>query len=189
MCARDPRSRSSDLVELSGSRATRPAHWGNLRDLALDQPPVPIMFRPYAQLSDRAMTEVVRTRGDPAAAAAGVRREMWSVDRNAALEFKPLRRALSDSTLRPRAGLAIVTAFALVAMICDDYRRIRSLRFNQLSREPASAGDRHPPRLGSPGRLSAVERPEALSVTGSLRAGHRFAVCLCALRIAEVVAL
>ena len=158
---------------------------GDLRDLALDQPPVPTMFRPYAQLSDLAMTEVVRTTGDPAAAAAGVRREMWSVDRNAALEFKPLRRVLS---IPPCAPCQSCHRYG-VRPHRDDYRRVRSLRFNQLSRKSAPAGDRHPPRLGSPGRLSAVERSKALSVIGLFWAGHWFALCLCALQIVEVVAL
>ena len=121
----------------SGNPKTIVGIVGDLRDLALDQPPVPTMFRPYAQLSDLAMTEVVRTTGDPAAAATDVRREMWSVDRNAALEFKPLRRALSDSTLRPRASLVIVTAFALVAMIIAAFGlyALISYRVNQRQQE------------------------------------------------------
>jgi putative ABC transport system permease protein len=121
----------------SGNPKTVVGIVGDLRDLALDQPPVPTMFRPYAQLSDRAMTEVIRTRGDPAAAAADVRREMWSVDRNAALEFKPLRRALSDSILRPRASLAVVTAFALVALVIAAFGlyALISYHVNQRQRE------------------------------------------------------
>jgi putative ABC transport system permease protein len=94
---------------------------GDVRDLNLDTPPAPTMFRPYSQLSDRVMTEVIRMKGDPAAAVSDVRRAIWNADPNAALEFKPLRRALVDSTLRPRASLAVVMAFALVAIVIASF--------------------------------------------------------------------
>src|SRR5581483_10805917 len=70
-----------------------------------------------SQLSDAPMTLVIRTRGEPAAAAADVRREIRAVDRNAALEFQPLRQAMSDSILRPRTSLLAISAFAIIAMI------------------------------------------------------------------------
>jgi ABC-type antimicrobial peptide transport system permease subunit len=75
------------------------------------------MFRPFAQLADAPMTLVIRTRADPSAAIADVRREIWAIDRDAALDFQPLRSAMSRSILQPRASLVSVAGFALVAMI------------------------------------------------------------------------
>jgi putative ABC transport system permease protein len=63
------------------------------------------------------MTMVIRTKEDPAAAATGIRREIWALDRNAALEFQPLSRAMSDSIMRPRVSLLAFTGFAVIAMI------------------------------------------------------------------------
>lgn len=105
----------------SGSAKTIVGIVRDIRDLSLDTPPAPTMFRPYSQLSDCVMTEVIRVKGDPGAAVSDVRREIWNVDANAALEFRPLRSALIDSTLRPRASLAIVTAFALVAIVIASF--------------------------------------------------------------------
>ena len=101
----------------SGSPKTIVGIVGDLRDLSVDAPPVPTMFRPFSQLSEAPMTLVIRTKGDPVAAIRDVRREIRTVNRNAALEFQPLRQAMSDSILRPRAGLLAIAAFALIAMI------------------------------------------------------------------------
>ncbi len=101
----------------SGSPKTIVGIVGDLRDLAVDTAPVPIMFRPYAQLADAPMTLLIRTRGDPAAASASVRREIWTLDPNAALEFQPLNRAMSDSIMGPRVSLLACTVFAGIAMI------------------------------------------------------------------------
>ena len=101
----------------SGSPKTIIGIVGDLRDLAVDTPPVPTMFRPYAQLSDAPMSLVLRTKGDPTAASEGVRHEIWSLDRNAALEFQPLSRAMSDSIMRPRVSLLAFAVFATIAML------------------------------------------------------------------------
>ncbi|MGH9810542.1 MAG: FtsX-like permease family protein, partial [Terriglobia bacterium] len=65
----------------SGNPKTVVGIVGDLRDLAVDAPPEPTMFRPFSQLSDAPMTLVIRTKGDPAAATTDVRREIWAVDR------------------------------------------------------------------------------------------------------------
>jgi putative ABC transport system permease protein len=101
----------------SGSVKTIVGVVGDLRDLSVDASPVPTMFRPFAQLPDAPMTFVIRTKTDPAGAIADARREIWAIDRNAALEFEPLRQAMSDSILRPRFSLLALAAFAVIAMI------------------------------------------------------------------------
>jgi putative ABC transport system permease protein len=110
---------------------------GDLRDLAVDAHPVPTMFRPFAQLSDAPMTFVVRTNAEPTAAIADIRRGIWSLDRNVALEFKPLRDAMSDSLMRPRATLAAIAAFALMAILTAAFGLygLISYRVNQRQQE------------------------------------------------------
>ena len=75
------------------------------------------MFRPFAQLSDAPMSLLIRAKGDPLAAIRDVRRDVWTVDRNAALEFQPVHDAMSDSILRPRVSLVAFGAFALIALV------------------------------------------------------------------------
>ena len=133
---------------------------GDLRDLTVDAPPVPTMFRPFAQLSDAPMAFVIRTKNSrPSAAIPDIRREIWAVNRNAALDFNPVRDAMSDSILRPRAGLAAFTAFAADRL---DHRRIRLVWIDQLSCEPAptrdwnSSGARVPRRHACAGMSRSV---------------------------------
>jgi putative ABC transport system permease protein len=121
----------------SGNPKTIVGIVGDLRDLAVDVSPVPTMFRPFAQLSEAPMTLVIRTKRDPSAAVRGVRREVWAVERNAALEFQSLRQAMSDSILRPRISLLAFAVFALIAMITAAFGLygLISYRVNQRQQE------------------------------------------------------
>jgi hypothetical protein len=106
---------------------------GDLRDLKVDQSPAPTMFRPFAQLSDAPMTLLIRTREEPSGVIAGVRRVMAGIDRNAALECRPLRRVMADSLVSQRASLLAVAAFALVALVTAAFglHGLISYRVNQ----------------------------------------------------------
>ena len=66
-----------------------------------------------------------------------LRREIWAVDRNAALEFQSLRQAMSDSILRPRVSLLAFTVFAAIAMITAAFGLygLISYRVNQRKQE------------------------------------------------------
>ncbi len=111
---------------------------GDLRDLAVDAPPVPTMFRPFAQLADAPMTLLIRTKGDLAASAiSDIRRGIWAVDRDAALEFHPVREAMAGSMLRPRVSLLAFAAFALIAMMSAAFGLygLISYRVNQRQQE------------------------------------------------------
>jgi putative ABC transport system permease protein len=121
----------------SGNPKTIVGIVGDLRDLTVAAPPVPTMFRPFAQLSDAPMTLLIRTKRDPAMAIAAVRRAIWSLDPNAALEFQPLRQAMADSILRPRAGFIAVAAFALIALLIAAFGLygLISYRVNQRQQE------------------------------------------------------
>jgi putative ABC transport system permease protein len=110
---------------------------GDLRDLSVDAEPQPTMFRPFAQLSDAPMTLLVRTRQDPVHAVPDIRRQIWTVDHNVALEFQTLPQTMSDSILRPRTALLSVAAFALVALITAAFGLygLISYRVNQRQQE------------------------------------------------------
>jgi ABC-type antimicrobial peptide transport system permease subunit len=66
-----------------------------------------------------------------------VRRAIWSVDRNAALEFEPLRQAMADSIRRPRVSFLAFAAFAVIAMITAAFGLygLISYRVNQRQQE------------------------------------------------------
>ena len=122
----------------SGNPKTIVGIVGDLRDLAVDTPPAPTMFRPYAQLSDAPMTLVIRTKGNtPASAIADVRREVWAVDPEATLEFRTLQEAMADSILRPRVSLAAIAAFAAIAIFIAAFGLygLISYRVNQRQQE------------------------------------------------------
>lgn len=121
----------------SGSPKTIVGVVGDLRDLAVAAAPVPTMFRPFAQLPDAPMTLIIRTKIEPAAATLDIRRAIWTVDRNAALEFQSLRQAMSDSILRPRVSLLAVAAFALLGIITAAFGLYGSIsyRVNQRQQE------------------------------------------------------
>ena len=100
----------------SGSPKTVVGVVGDLRDLAVGEPPVATMFRPFAQLSDAPMTLLIRTQGDPMTAMTGIRQRVAALDPNAALEYQSIGEAMSASILRPRAGFTAVAVFALLAL-------------------------------------------------------------------------
>jgi predicted permease len=110
---------------------------GDLRDLAVDAPPVPTMFRPYPQLSDAPMALVIRTKADPLAVIGDVRNRIARIDPDAALTFQPLRREMSKTILRPRVSLTIMGAFAIVALITAAFGLygLISYRVNQRQQE------------------------------------------------------
>ncbi len=121
----------------SGSPKTIVGIVGDLRDLAVDAPPVPTMFRPYPQLSDAPMALVIRSKADPLAVIGDVRKQIAAIDRDAALTFQPLRRAMSKTILRPRVSLTIMAAFAFVALITAAFGLygLISYRVNQRQQE------------------------------------------------------
>jgi putative ABC transport system permease protein len=110
---------------------------GDMRDLAVDAPPVPMMFRPYAQLSDAPMTLLIRTRKDPVQAISDVRRQLGSIDHDVALEFLPLTDAMAHSIQRPKASSEALAAFAVLALItaASGLYGLISYRVNQRQQE------------------------------------------------------
>ena len=83
------------------------------------------------------MALVIRTKADPLAVIGDVRRQIAGIDRDAGLTFQPLRREMSKTILRPRVSLAIMAAFAIVALITAAFGLygLISYRVNQRQQE------------------------------------------------------
>jgi ABC-type antimicrobial peptide transport system permease subunit len=114
------------------------------------------------------MTLLLRTRGDPAAAIADVRRTLWAIDAGTALEFQPVRQAMSDSMLKPRAALFALAAFACIALATAAFGLYGLISY-RVSQRTQEIGIRL--ALGSPGsavRWSVQKRCLLLVCAGLL---------------------
>ena len=88
-----------------------------VRARGLDAAPVGEMYRPYAQDPMASMALVVRTTGEPTAAAAGVRAIVQRADENVALsDVRPVTDVVAASVARPRATAALLVVFAALAL-------------------------------------------------------------------------
>ncbi|HEX8092106.1 MAG TPA: ABC transporter permease, partial [Blastocatellia bacterium] len=96
---------------------------GDVRDLGLDEQPIPEAFVPFLQdpLSktyQRSMTIVARTKSDPGAVAGSLRAGLSSLDKSLPVyAFKPMTEYLRDSLARRRFNLILLTAFGGVALV------------------------------------------------------------------------
>ncbi|HJQ70015.1 MAG TPA: ABC transporter permease [Blastocatellia bacterium] len=96
---------------------------GDVRQLGLDQQPVPEAYVPFLQdpLSksyQRSLTIVARTESDPAAAAGSLRAELTSLDKSLPVyDLKPMTEYMRDSLARRRFNLILLTAFSVVALV------------------------------------------------------------------------
>ena len=83
----------------------------------LDEPPVGEMYRPYAQDPMASMALVIRTAGEPASVAAGVRAVVRRADPNVAVsDVRPLEAVVAASVDRPRATAILLLVFAGLAL-------------------------------------------------------------------------
>jgi len=121
----------------SGSVKTVIGVAGDIRDKAADERPLPMMYRPFAQLTQAPMTLVIKTRGAPLVAASDVRSAIWSVNPDVALVLQPMREAMAHSILGRTASLSAMAAFAILAMITAAFGLygLISYRVNQRQQE------------------------------------------------------
>lgn len=78
----------------------------------------PALYPPLAQLPMSSLTLVVRTRGDAAAAIAGVRKTVRSIDPDVALfDVEPLDATLQRTVATPRFQAVLITAFGAIALL------------------------------------------------------------------------
>ena len=98
---------------------------GDVRHASIAIAPEPEISRPVAQAFVMAMTLVVRTSGEPAAAAAAVRTAVWSVDSNVAIAgMAPMTTAVRENLGRPRMMATLLLVFAAVGVaivVCGVY--------------------------------------------------------------------
>jgi putative ABC transport system permease protein len=89
----------------------------NVQQLSLDAAPAPQVFVPEEQLSYPALWVVMRTRGDPATAAAPLRSAVKALDGTTAVaQLRPLDEVFADSLARQRFSTTIIIVFAGAAL-------------------------------------------------------------------------
>jgi predicted permease len=90
---------------------------GDVRNDDADQPPLPYLYLPLAQQPSRAMSLVVRTAGDPDAAAPALRRALAAFDPDQPLFDIRSMQAILDADLRGSVVIIqVVSAFAAAAL-------------------------------------------------------------------------
>jgi predicted permease len=90
---------------------------GDVQDVAIDEPPQPMMFLPTSQLTWAAMVVLVRTAGDLAGAPDAIRRTIHEID--PAILVPEIRRvddSLRSATAQPRTQTWILAGFAAIAL-------------------------------------------------------------------------
>jgi putative ABC transport system permease protein len=91
---------------------------GDIRDIAIEAEPPPMLYLNHEQVAWPAMTMVVKTSGDPTAVAAGIRQAIWAVDETIpAPEIGLLADNLSQEVAGPRLNTQLLSIFALVALL------------------------------------------------------------------------
>ena len=90
----------------------------DIRSSSLQAQPVPEMYTPYNQRPVTDMTLVARTGGDPLALAAPVRDLIRSIDPTQPVgHIETVSNLVASSIAQPRANSALLTAFAVVALL------------------------------------------------------------------------
>jgi len=90
---------------------------GDIRDVTLDAPAIPMVYLSHAQLPLDSMTLLIRTRRGVAGVAEAVRRDMASLDGTLPVEIEPLEANRRAAISAPRFRTVIITAFGVVALL------------------------------------------------------------------------
>ena len=90
---------------------------GDIHDVGLDQPPLPILYLPYQQAPTGGVTFVLQTGTEPRAMLSRVRRELAAVNASQPIaSVTTLDELLGASTRGPRLVLTILGLFAAIAL-------------------------------------------------------------------------
>jgi predicted permease len=101
-----------------GSRMTVVGVVEDLRDVVLDEEPLPIVYRSHRSVPWAVMTMVARVEGEPAAAISGIRARMREVAPGLPLgEFRSLETNLSWAVAEPRFNLQLLSGFAVLGLL------------------------------------------------------------------------
>jgi putative ABC transport system permease protein len=88
----------------------------DVHHIDLSRAPVPEMYRPFAQISLRNFTVLLRTSGDPASVAPGARTAIGALDRRLPLyDMRTMEARIADSVAKTRALAFLLLATAIVA--------------------------------------------------------------------------
>jgi putative ABC transport system permease protein len=90
-----------------------------VRGFALDEPPLPTMYWPVAQIRQTpSLAIVMRTEGDPAALATTVRQAIAEVDRAQPIyDMQPLDQLVAKSLDQRRFTLTLMLLFGVIALV------------------------------------------------------------------------
>ncbi len=101
-----------------GSRLTVVGVVENLRDVALDEDPLPMVYRTHEQIPWAAMTVVARVDGDPLLAAEGIRARLReALPALPVPEMRSLEANLARAVAEPRFNLALLGVFAALGLV------------------------------------------------------------------------
>ena len=90
---------------------------GDVQTAALDQKPMPQIYRPYSQGPATQMSLVIRSAGDPAALSRSVRAEIRAMDAGLPVEgLRTMREIVSESVAERRFQMVLILTFAGVAL-------------------------------------------------------------------------
>jgi putative ABC transport system permease protein len=91
---------------------------GDVKQYGLDQPTTMQTYEPYLQTPFSDMTLIVRTEGDPTTLSAGVRSEVFSIDKDQPVSrVRTLEQVLSESVAKQRFAMLLLGIFAVVALV------------------------------------------------------------------------
>ena len=110
----------------------------DIRHSTLERPPDPCLFLSNAQTPSLFASLVIRTHGEPGAAAAAVKEQMRAVDPDqGARAIEPLEAIVSDSLAQPRMRAAVLSGFGLLGLIlaCVGIYAVISYSVEQRTRE------------------------------------------------------
>ncbi len=89
----------------------------DVRQTALDEAPTPQVYVPQAQMPYPGLTIVMRTMGDPRAAAPAIKQALRAIDPTlAAHDVRTLDRVMSESLSRQRFMMTLISIFALTGL-------------------------------------------------------------------------
>ena len=90
----------------------------NVSQMGMDEQPLPEIYFPFSQRASRGLVVMIRTGPEPQSLAAGVRKVMGRLDRNVPIQsLEPLEQSMAATLARRRFSTALLTAFALLAMV------------------------------------------------------------------------
>lgn len=91
---------------------------GNVKQMGLDQVPMPQAYFAFSQHPDSAMVVMIRTKGDPSHLMSTVRRDLARLDRNVPIQsLRPFEEWLGATLTRRRFTTLLLGVFAVLAIV------------------------------------------------------------------------